>query len=266
MAERGGKGESTDPNRPQKAVTTGRDGGNPQTMTATEMFDTGPARRKAPWGTAASVGLHLVLLAGVVVLSPLRPLDVPPPRPVTVEIVTPAQFAALDTAATPVPQLTTPSAAEPAAPTAPGEERLPSEPRYAPPVPKTFRATRFYAAGILEEPGMEHIRATLGRIAPAERIVQLCNIEGLEQIRRAAPQYDPDTLVSYAMADTSLAGLTLTATGGAFRSRRKWYAIALKCTVGADFKSVTAFEFKLGQPIPRSEWEDHDLNDEDTDE
>ena len=127
-------------------------------------------------------------------------------------------------------------------------------------------ATKFYAAGILKEPGMERIRAALGRIDPGERIVQLCNIEGLEQIRRATPSFDPDTLVAYAMADTTTTGMTLGATGGAFRSRRKWYGVAFQCTVAADYSGVTAFSFKLGAVIPEDQWEDHNLNAEDEDE
>ena len=113
---------------------------------------------------------------------------------------------------------------------------------------------------------MARIRQTLTTIADSERVVQLCNIEGLEQIRRAEPKYDPDTLVSYAMADPVAAGMTLSAPGGAFRSRRKWYGISFKCTAAPDYQGVTAFEFKLGEPIPQDQWEEHNLNAEDTEE
>ncbi len=89
--------------------------------------------------------------------------------------------------------------------------------------------------------------------------MQLCNIEGLEQIRRAEPKYDPDTLVPYAMADNSLDGMTLSADGGAFHSGRGWYAIRFRCTASADYLGVTDFEFSIGQPIPRSEWDSHGL-------
>ncbi|OJX15569.1 MAG: hypothetical protein BGO82_09540 [Devosia sp. 67-54] len=113
---------------------------------------------------------------------------------------------------------------------------------------------------------MAKMKRTLESFAPSERLVQLCNIEGLEQIRRGAPDYDPDTLVTYAMSDPLVAGLTLTAPGAAFRSRRKWYGVAVRCTVAADLESVTGFEFRLGKPIPQSEWEAHNLNAEDSDE
>ena len=70
-----------------------------------------------------------------------------------------------------------------------------------------------FASGFLKDPANSKIRRTLSHFAPGEQLVQLCNMEGLEQIRRAEPRYDPDVLVSYAMADTVTSGLTLIADG-----------------------------------------------------
>ncbi|MEP7239763.1 MAG: DUF930 domain-containing protein [Devosia sp.] len=241
-------------------------------MSAVALFDAEPIRRDVPWGTIASVGLHVGLALALILVSPLRQLVVPPPAPVSVEIVTEAQFAAIETPAPPVLATPTPTlapeAAPEVAPAAPGEARLAPSPPLTPQAKQnpTIKATEFYASRILMEPGMARIRSGLQRFAGSERVVQLCNIEGLEQIRRAARQYDPDTLVSYAMADPVAAGLTLSASGGAFRSRRKWYGIAFDCTVGADLESVTAFSFRLGDPIPEDQWEDHNLNAADADE
>jgi hypothetical protein len=233
-------------------------------------FDEPQRRFDVPWGTAASFGLHALLLAAIVLLSPLRQLVVPPPLPLTVQIVTQAQFEALQPQTSAPPQLTVPvsAPAADAAPPAPAEQRLTPSAPLKPDLPadKTYKATRFYSAGILKEPSMARIRQTLTTLADSERVVQLCNIEGLEQIRRAEPKYDPDTLVSYAMSDTISTGLTLSASGGAFRSRRKWYGIAFKCTVAPNYEGVTAFEFKLGNPIPEDQWEDHNLNVEDKEE
>ncbi len=223
------------------------------------------ARERLPgWGALASVLVHLGLAIALVLLSPLRPLVVPSPQPISVEIVTEQQVQAIATPAPPV--LAAPEAqqvfAAPASSGAPGTATSPT--------PKTDRgvvtATQFYAAAMLREPGMARIRATLGRIDPGERLVQLCNIEGLEQIRRADPGFAPDTLVAYAMADTTTDGMTLSATGGAFRSRRKWYEVAFQCSVAPDYSGVTAFSFKLGAAIPEDQWDAHDLNAEDADE
>ncbi|MBN9305126.1 MULTISPECIES: DUF930 domain-containing protein [unclassified Devosia] len=223
-----------------------------------------PDRRLAA-GTLASLLAHGALLAALLLLTPLKQMVVPPPRPVSVEIVTDAELAALEQPAQ-TPELTAPTGAGAAAPpsTAAPAQKNPGAP------PSTILgvhiATDFYAGGILAEPGMAKMKRTLESFAPSERLVQLCNIEGLEQIRRGAPDYDPDTLVTYAMSDPLVAGLTLTAPGAAFRSRRKWYGVAVRCTVAADLESVTGFEFRLGKPIPQSEWEAHNLNAEDSDE
>ena len=202
----------------------------------------------------------------VLLASPLRQLVVPPPEPVAVEIVTPAEFAALTP--TPAPQtLTAPTAPQSVAPhaptTSPSQERLPKE---AAPSDATITAHQFYSAGILNEPGMERIRKTMGTLADSERVVQLCNIEGLEQIRHATSVYAPDTLVPYAMADMEGSGLTLLASGGAFRSRRRWFGITFRCSVAPDYSGVTSFSFKLGNEIPKDQWEAHNLNEEDADE
>jgi hypothetical protein len=236
-------------------------------MTTADIFDAPMPRRDLPWGTAASVGLHAGLALVLVLASPLRTLVVPPPVPVSVEIVTQAQFEALQPKPETPPVVAAPEA-DAAAPHAAGEAQLPQStpPRAALKRSPTITATKLYTAGLLREPGMERIRKGLRSLAGSERVVQLCNIEGLEQIRRAAPNFDPDTLVSYAMADTAAAGLSLAAPGGAFRSRRKWYGVAFTCTVGADLESVTAFQFTLGDPIPEDQWEDHSLNAEDSDE
>jgi Domain of Unknown Function (DUF930) len=228
------------------------------------------ARLRPPsLGTLASACVHLGLAAALLWVSPLRPLLVPPPPPVAVEIVTEQQFASMTAPAPPAVKAEAPAPAEIATGSPPAATPLPSAapPEAAPKVDRgVVTATQFYAANILKEPGMARIRAALGRIDPAERIVQLCNIEGLEQIRRAAPSFDPDTLVAYAMDDTTMAGMTLGAAGGAFRSRREWYGIAFHCTVTADYSGVSAFSFKLGTAIPKDESEDHNLNAEDADE
>ena len=125
------------------------------------------------------------------------------------------------------------------------------------------RATTLYAARLLQRPDMAQVRRGLAGVTPGERLVQLCNIEALEQIRLAAPQYDPDTMVSYAMADPVVSGLMLTALGGAFRSRRLWYGVSFECRAAPRLDGVTSFAFRLGEPIPQSEWEAHNLNAED---
>lgn len=227
------------------------------------------ARRGISLGTGASLALHLLLALIALWLSPLRTMVAPPPEAVSVEIVTPDQFAALERPPAPTAaptEETTPPVAN-AAPASANTDTASEAPALArTQQPATHRATRLYSTDMLKEPAMARIRRTLTQLADSERIVQLCNIEALEQIKRAETDYAPDALVAYAMSDPVTRGFTLTAPGAAFRSRRKWYGVSLICTAAPDYQGVTAFEFTLGDPIPEDQWEAHNLNSEDADE
>jgi hypothetical protein len=226
------------------------------------------ARRGISLGAGASIALHLLLALTAIWLSPLRTLVTPPPQAVTVEIVTPEQFAALERPA-PASIAPTPDAAPPAwdaAPYASEADAAPAVSARPQAAHATHRATTLYSADMLKEPAMARIRQTLTQLVDSEQMVQLCNIEAIEQIRRAEIGYAPDSLVAYAMSDPVTRGFTLTAPGAAFRSRRKWYGISLTCTVAPDMKGVTAFEFTVGEPIPEDQWEAHNLNAEDSEE
>ncbi|MGD9737770.1 MAG: DUF930 domain-containing protein [Bauldia sp.] len=120
-------------------------------------------------------------------------------------------------------------------------------------------ATNLYAEAILADPANRRLRETMRTLEWSERIVQLCNIEGLEQIRLAEAGTMPDALISYAFAEPTLTGTTLEAEGGAFRSDRRWYAVRFSCTVSAELDRVTEFRFAVGDPIPEEEWATHDL-------
>jgi hypothetical protein len=218
-----------------------------------------PVRRRPPWGTASSIAVHLTLGLLAISLSTVPPLDqaiVPPPS-ISVELVPPPA------PPVPAPQL---SALAPAKTTAPA---VPSASAAAPPKPsggvpskpdRMTSATKFFATNFLKDPANAKLKKTFSSFADSEKLVQLCNMEGLEQIRLADPKkYDPDVLVSYAMSDFSVERLTLIADGGAFHSGRSWTAIRLRCTIAPDYSGVTAFEFAIGEPIPKSEWAPHGL-------
>ena len=216
-----------------------------------------------PGGIAASLLLHVTLLAWIV-LGQLTPrVEAPLIPSVDVDLVSMAQFTALLAPTAPPPPLLTaptPGRVSPAAPS-------PSPAEMAP-VPSNgpFRATTFFAGSLLAEPASAKLRGAMGTLAQPERVVQLCDIEAMEQVRRARPDYDPDMVVPYAMADTELHNGTLTATGGAFRSRREWYEISFRCTPTHDLGQVQAFEFTLGAAIPHELWEAHYLTAEESDE
>lgn len=222
-----------------------------------------PDRAGLRVGTAGSLLVHLLGFGLALALAPVRPLPAPPQRIIEVDIVAPPR-----PTPTPTPAQT---AARPAAPSSPVGGEAPGEVAPGPAESGTGTggrhvASEFHAAAILAEPGSAGLRRTLATFADSERVAQLCNIEGIEQIRLAEPAFAPDTIVGYAFADLMQRGLTLTATGGAFRSRRRWYGLSYTCTVGADLASVTAFSFEVGEAIPEAEWDAHSLTAEDAEE
>ena len=220
-------------------------------------FDLPP--RPAPvWGTVASVVAHTAVLALLALLGATAvPLEPPVIESIAVDLISAAQFTALVGTAVPPPvpvlETTVPVPDAPVAADTPEPSATPA------PSNGPFRATQFYAASLLADPANARLRRALGDVDAGERAVQLCDIEALEQIRLARPDYDPDTLVPYAMAEMAVSDGVLVAEGGAFRSRREWYAIRFRCVPAADLGGVESFEFTLGEAIPHEEWEAHYL-------
>ena len=219
----------------------------------------GPVRRP-PWGMAASISVHLVLVALLLLYTAVQPLTVQPqpPQSIEVQLVPPPRQPA---PAAPTPLSVPGPESAPAVPaaTAPAAPPVKSAPAALPTPGGMTKATQLFATSILKEPSSAKIRKTLSTFADSEKLVQLCNMEGLEQIRRANPKFNPDVLVSYAMSDTTVEGMTLIADGGAFHTGKSWYAIRLRCTVSPDYGGVDDFQFAIGVPIPRNEWGSHNL-------
>jgi hypothetical protein len=188
---------------------------------------------------AAAVALHLVLL-GVALLAPIRATPESAPEPnVQVEMVTSQQFAALSPAPDRPPTL-------PLATPKTGAEGLTA-------------ATHLMSAAILADPRSRQAREALPHLAPDERIVQLCDIEALQQVRAADPERQPEIVSAYAFAELKLSAHGLIADGAAFRSRERWYRLRFTCDVTPDLTKVTAFAFKVGDPIPKPELASHNL-------
>jgi Domain of Unknown Function (DUF930) len=98
------------------------------------------------------------------------------------------------------------------------------------------------------------IERSLKMLAPAERLEQLCDYTAMARIREQSKDYRPDRAVANAMAEPVATGDTIEVTGGAFRSRKKWYALSYRCTATPDHLSVVAFRFTIGEEIPEAQW------------
>lgn len=95
---------------------------------------------------------------------------------------------------------------------------------------------------------------TLKLLSPGERLVQVCDYTAMQRIRHDHRQYRPDRAVADARSRVYINGNTVEAKGGAFRSRRKWYALSYTCSGSSDGMKVVSFKYKVGAEIPQSKW------------
>ncbi|MCV3209527.1 DUF930 domain-containing protein [Mesorhizobium sp. YC-39] len=203
-----------------------------------------------PWGISASVVLHMMLAATLA----LMPVPKHPKRlqedPVSVEILTPEQLQALGNAK---PAPVAPAAPVPSVATAPAREAPPSS---AAAPPAMIRPTEMLSAKTLADPRSRQARADLATFTSGERMVQLCNLEAMDQIRKWRADFQPERVVPYAMAEEKISGTSVIANGAAFRSRRNWYALKFTCELARDGESVIGFAFLVGDPVPKKKWDE----------
>jgi hypothetical protein len=95
----------------------------------------------------------------------------------------------------------------------------------------------------------------LNALDPQERQEQRCDMEAMARIAKAGEGYRPDKVIAYSRADIEEMGDTIRAPGAVFRSAGDWYKLKFKCRTDDDGLSILSFDYKIGDRIPRSEWE-----------
>lgn len=213
------------------------------------------ATRSVPWTLLASLGLHGLLVLALAYPTLQHPFALAPDRTVQVELITQQQY---DEAIKPPPKAA-------ALPPAIADTAKTTNPTARPPTDGIvsghgmIKATIFFANRLLADPRNSEAKGAFSTLERTERVIQLCNIEGIEQLRRARPGTTPDAIAPSAFQDVRVKGYVLTAPGAAYRAARNWYAVRFTCSVSPDLQRVTAFAFAAGDPIPKSLWEAHDL-------
>ncbi|WP_245436985.1 DUF930 domain-containing protein [Mesorhizobium helmanticense] len=171
----------------------------------------------------------------------------------SVDILSPEQFEA-ETNPRPAPQaLKTPVAP---ASLSPGNALVPETVVPHAGSPAMIRPTEMLSAKTLADPRSRQARADLATLASDERMVQLCNLEAMDQIRKWRADFQPERVVPYAMVEETISATSITANGAAFRSRRNWYALKFTCELARDGESVTGFAFLVGDPVSREKWDE----------
>lgn len=121
------------------------------------------------------------------------------------------------------------------------------------------RAETMRSGEVLSHPLSRGMAAALDSMDEETRWEQLCAIEAMAQIAASFRDYQPDRVVAYAMADVKVAKGEIVAEGAAFRSRGRWYHLQFLCRLNPDRQAVEAFEFSVGDAIPRRLWDAHNL-------
>lgn len=109
-------------------------------------------------------------------------------------------------------------------------------------------------------PAMDaRFKAMLKTLDPELRLEQVCDAEAMRTIGKDRNAYRPDRALIGALARPQIHGDTIVGSGGAFRSRGKWYGFSFTCEAAPDRLSVQSFDFKIGGPIPEEKWSAYGL-------
>jgi hypothetical protein len=105
------------------------------------------------------------------------------------------------------------------------------------------------------------LRGQLARLDPLTRFEQRCDMEAMDRIKKAQLGYRPDKVIAYSFGDPTIDGDLLKTRGAVFRSKGEWYRLAFRCETSPDRFDITAFKFRIGEQVPREDWDAHYLYD-----
>lgn len=101
--------------------------------------------------------------------------------------------------------------------------------------------------------------SSLKQMDPQTRLEQRCDIAALETIARDSKRFKPDKVIAYAFGDPQFGGNSVNAPGAAFRSGGEWRKLSYVCKTAPDHIEVKSFEYKIGDVVPRKNWDAHYL-------
>lgn len=105
----------------------------------------------------------------------------------------------------------------------------------------------------------KRVEKKLETLDPATRLEQICAMETMSRVHKDDNPYRPDRAIIYALSAPVIKGDTMTGSGGAFRSKGKWYRYSFTCKATADHMTVSSFSYKIGNSIPEDQWETYGL-------
>lgn len=105
----------------------------------------------------------------------------------------------------------------------------------------------------------ERLVASLKRLDPETRLEQVCDLEAMSRIDKDSTPYHPDRAKTDVVSHPQHLGDIVKGSGGAFRSKRKWYSFSFVCKGTPDHLSVLSFAYRIGDLIPESKWASYGL-------
>lgn len=96
--------------------------------------------------------------------------------------------------------------------------------------------------------------ASLQKLDPQTRLEQVCDLEAMTRIDRDSSPHHPDRAKTDVVSHPKHSGHTVKGSGGAFRSKGRWYSFSFECKGTPDHMKVLSFSYKIGELIPESKW------------
>jgi len=96
-------------------------------------------------------------------------------------------------------------------------------------------------------------------LEPHTRMIQLCNLSGLETFAKDKSVPKVDRVRIDALAAPSVESNVARGAGGAVRTQGHWYKFSYRCQFTPDRMRATHFSYVLEKEIPRAQWEKFNL-------
>ena len=119
---------------------------------------------------------------------------------------------------------------------------------------KVVSVVAFFLASVSGLQAKDHIASSLLRLDPTERLLQVCDLEAMRRIGGRRTAISPDRAVVGAVSAPTINGDSAQGSGGALRSKGRWYHFTFTCRTAPDHMRVLSFEYELGGEIPEQKW------------
>jgi len=96
-------------------------------------------------------------------------------------------------------------------------------------------------------------------LEPHTRMIQLCNLSGLETFAKDKKVARVDRVRIDALAQPTVESNIARGAGGAVRTGGHWYKFSYRCVLTSDRMRATHFSYVLEREIPKAQWEKFNL-------